>query len=176
MDFGCGTGASVPYLFDLIGVESVVGVDTSQKCLEAARNRYNSKKVRFLLFNECEPKSELDLAFSNGVFHHILPGERAAAITYVNRSLRTGGLFALCENNPWNPGTRYVMSRIPFDRDAVPLSARCARGLLQAGGFEIVRTDFLFIFPRLLRWLRWMEPHVANLPLGAQYQILCRKI
>ena len=67
----------------------------------------------------------------------------AAAIDYVLRSLRPGGLFAFWENNPWNPGTRYVMSRIPFDRDAITLSPLEARQLLRVGGFEILRTDFL---------------------------------
>jgi hypothetical protein len=68
------------------------------------------------------------------------------------------GIFAFWENNPWNPGTRYVMSRIPFDRDAITVSAIEARGLLRAGGFEVIRTDFLFIFPKFLSWLLFMEP------------------
>jgi hypothetical protein len=42
-------------------------------------------------------------------------------------------------------------------------------------GFEVIQTDFLFIFPRILSRLRPLEPFVAHLPLGAQYQILCRK-
>ena len=48
------------------------------------------------------------------------------------------------------PGTqgRYVMSRIPFDRDAVTLPVTRAKWLLENGGFEILRTDFLFIFQR----------------------------
>ncbi len=79
------------------------------------------------------------------------------------------------ENNPWNPGTRYVMSRIPFDRDAVTLTPREARALVRANGFDIVDTTFLFIFPRALRWLRALEPPLARLPFGAQYQVLCRK-
>jgi hypothetical protein len=47
------------------------------------------------------------------------------------------------ENNPWNPGTRYVMSRIPFDRDAIPLTPSAARHLLKraalrpANGFSV---------------------------------------
>jgi hypothetical protein len=68
-----------------------------------------------------------------------------------------------------------VMSRIPFDRDAVPLTARAARAMLLRAGLEIIATDFLFIFPRVLRWLRPLEPSLASLPLGAQYQILCRR-
>jgi hypothetical protein len=67
------------------------------------------------------------------------------------------------------------MSRIPFDRDAITLTAGEARRLLRGAGFEIVRTDFLFIFPRVLSWCRGLEPLVARLPLGAQYQVLCRK-
>ena len=67
------------------------------------------------------------------------------------------------------------MSRIPFDRDAIPLTPYEARHLLQAGGFEALRTDFLFIFPRMLRWFRGIEPLLSKLPLGAQYQVLCRK-
>jgi hypothetical protein len=67
------------------------------------------------------------------------------------------------------------MSRIPFDRDAITLSPPEARRLLRAEGFEIVRTDFLSIFPKFLRWFRALEPLVSRLPLGAQYQVLCRK-
>jgi hypothetical protein len=40
---------------------------------------------------------------------------------------------------------------------------------------EVIGTDFLFIFPKLLGWLRGLEPWVTRLPLGAQYQVLCRK-
>jgi len=84
--------------------------------------------------------------------------------------------LAFWENNPWNPGMRYVMSRIPFDRDAVTLTAPETRRLLQAGGFEVLRTDFLFIFPRVLSWFRCVESLMTQLPLGAQYQFLCRKV
>jgi SAM-dependent methyltransferase len=121
------------------------------------------------------PGAAIDLAFSNGVFHHIRPADRPSTIDYIYRALRPGGIFALWENNPWNPGTRYVMSRIPFDRDTTPLSASETRGLLRAGGFEILRTDYLFVFPRFCSWFRALEPRLSGLPLGAQYQVLCRK-
>jgi hypothetical protein len=81
----------------------------------------------------------------------------------------------LWENNPWNPGTRLVMRRIPFDRDAKTLSAPCARRLLDAAGFDIMSTDFLFLFPRPLAVLRPLEARLTHLPAGAQYMVLCRK-
>ena len=64
---------------------------------------------------DTNPPSQIDLVFCNGVFHHILPQGRGAVLDYVKSCLKPGGLFALWENNPWNPGTRYVMNRVSFD-------------------------------------------------------------
>jgi SAM-dependent methyltransferase len=175
MDFGCGVGSAVPFMLDLITAESILGVDVSIKSLEMARQTWDSERTQFLPFIEYQPQAQIDLVFCNGVFHHIPLKERASKVEYIYRSLRPGGLLAFWENNPWNPGTRYVMSRIPFDRDAITLTPTEARDMLQAGGFEILRTDFLFIFPRMLSWFRGLEPFVSQLPFGAQYQLLCRK-
>jgi SAM-dependent methyltransferase len=176
MDFGCGTGSATPFLFEMSGVTTVVGVDISARSLDYARREHGHTGAQFLLFSEYEPRATLDLAFCNGVFHHIPPADRAGAVRYIHRSLRPGGIFAMWENNPWNPGTRLVMSRIPFDRDAITLTPPEARSLVRANGFDVLRTDFLFIFPRSLRWLRGLEPLVSGLPFGAQYQVLCRKL
>jgi hypothetical protein len=49
------------------------------------------------------------------------------------------------------------------------------RKLLRANGFDIVSTNFRFIFPRALRALRGIENWVYRIPLGTQYQVLARK-
>jgi len=175
MDFGCGLGSATPFLLDLIKIKSVIGVDVLPASLEVATQASDAKDAQFLLVDEYEPAGQLDLAFSNGVFHHILPANRGEAVNYVYRSLKPGGIFALWENNPWNPGARHVMNRITFDRDAIMLSACETRRWLVAGGFEILQTNFLFIFPRKLSWLRGIEPLVSRMPFGAQYQVLSRK-
>lgn len=175
LDFGCGTGSSAPYLLRLPGAESLLGVEVSRKSVNVARRLHSSERAQFGLNSENPPAGQFDLAFCNGVFHHIPLGERPGAVKYVFEHLRPGGLFALWENNPWNPGTRFVMSRIPFDKDAITLSYLEANRLLRAGGFEIARDDFLFIFPRSLKFLRPLERLVARLPLGAQYLVLGRK-
>jgi SAM-dependent methyltransferase len=175
LDFGCGIGSTTPYFGELPGMESVIGVDISAESLTIANQAYGSSSNQFLKFNQYQPAEQLDLAFCNGVFHHIPIPERANAVDYICRSLRRGGLFAFWDNNPWSPGARYVMSQIPFDRGAIMVSAPEARRLLKAGGFDIVRTDFLFIFPRILSWFRGLEAILSPLPLGAQYQVLCRK-
>ena len=175
LDFGCGVGTNAPFLLNLIGASSLLGVDVSASSLEVARRATHDDHATFSVLEEYRPNGEHDLAFTNGVFHHIPPAERAAAIEIIYRGLRPGGLLAFWENNPWNPGTRYVMSRIPFDRDAITLSANEAQGLIRTAGFRVLRTDFLFIFPKALAWLRKLEPHLSMLPFGAQYQVLCKK-
>lgn len=175
LDFGCGIGSAAPFLIESFDPDSITGVDISEMSLAAAQKINGSDRARFFSFDEYEPNGCIDLAFCNGVFHHIPVADRAAAVGYVYKSLKPSGLFALWENNPWNPGTRIVMSRIPFDRDAVTLSAPETRRMLVEVGFEIISTDFLFIFPRVLRRLRAIEPWLASLPLGAQYQVLCRR-
>src|SRR5262245_23633059 len=144
LDFGCGTGSSVPYLFELLKPSSVLGLEVSTRSLEIAQKSHGSERARFLLFQQYQPAGEIDLVFCNGVFHHIPPNQRPSSVEYAFRCLRPGGLFALWENNPWNPGTRLVMSRIPFDRDAITLSPLETRRMLRTGGFEVIRTDFLF--------------------------------
>jgi len=174
MDFGCGTGSAAPHFIDLIGARSILGLDNSAKSIDLASRLFGSEKASFL--SEYQPNGDFDLVYCTGVFHHIPPEQRSRAVDYVYRSLRPKGLFAFWENNPWNPGTRYVMSRIPFDRDAITLSLPEAGRLLRSAGFEILRKDFLFIFPRVLKYFRIIEPLVSKLPLGGQYQILCRKL
>lgn len=175
LDYGCGTGSAVPFMLDLLEPRSILGIDISTKSLERARRSWGSDRVRFACFDDFHPNERTDLAFCNGVFHHIPVSERRLKLNEVSGLLRPGGLFAFWENNPWNPGTRYVMSRIPFDHAAIPISAPQARRMLRAAGFDILSTHFLFIFPRTLKWLRPIEPYLSPLPLGAQYQVLCRK-
>jgi trans-aconitate methyltransferase len=174
IDFGCGIGSATPFLLNELELDLLLGVDASPQSIAFARHTYGDA-AQFVLLAEYRPTSLFDLAFCNGVFHHIPPGDRAAAVDAVYSSLRPGGLFAFCENNPWNLGTRYVMRRIPFDQNASTLSPPAARRLLRARGFAVLQTNFLFFFPRALAWLRPLESGLARVPLGAQYQILCQK-
>lgn len=178
LDFGCGTGSATPYFFEILGLSELVGIDVSQASLERARHDWSDLPVRFLTPDQWQNQGQgetFDLAFCNGVFHHIPPVQRDQAISFVANALPAGGLFSLWENNPWNPGTRYVMGRCPFDDDAQTLSPPLARKLLRAGGFQVQSSDFLFYFPGALQALRPLEKLLHKLPLGAQYQILSKK-
>jgi SAM-dependent methyltransferase len=175
LDYGCGTGGTSPELLEQLRARNVVGVDASRESLAAARTVHADPRLQFENMADLEPSGSFEVAYCNGVFHHIEPEQRLDALGYVHRSLSAGGYFGLWENNPWNPGTRLVMRRIPFDRDAKPLTPPHARALLTRAGFEVLRTDFLFLFPRVLSALRPLEARLARFPAGAQYMVLCRK-
>jgi trans-aconitate methyltransferase len=174
VDLGCGTGDTAPVLESAFDAESVLGVDTSARSLELAAQRFSSPRIRFSTLGAEPPCQGADLVYCNGVLHHVPPPERPALLALVRGTLRRGGIFALWENNPWNPGTRLIMSRVAFDRDAIMVSPLEARRLVRAAGLEVLRVDFLFVFPRALAALRPLERLVTRAPLGGQYQVLCR--
>jgi trans-aconitate methyltransferase len=174
IDYGCGIGDTTELLQEILGSELVTGLDVSTRSLERARSKHASV-ANFLTFAEYTPNASADLVYCNGVFHHIPTNERAAAVAFILGCLRPGGVFALWENNPWNPGTQLVMHRCDFDKNAVKIFPREANRLLAQNGFDILRTDYRFFFPRFLKTLRPLEESLARIPLGAQYQVLARK-
>ncbi|MCP5526112.1 MAG: methyltransferase domain-containing protein [Verrucomicrobiales bacterium] len=176
LDFGCGTGDTLPLLREYLRPRRLAGIDVSARSLELAQRKFSAPDCRFVTPDEMEAAAEsFNLVYTNGVFHHIPPTERPAVLDRLHRWLRPGGWLAFWENNAWHPGTRWIMSRVAFDRDARPFGAARARRLLRNAGFEIVETDFLFVFPRALGWLRPAESLLCRLPLGGQYQVLARR-
>lgn len=175
MDFGCGTGNSVPHLLNILDVERVIGVDPSVASLQVAAQKLQDARVRWCVPDDWTSDQRVDLAFCNGVFHHILPEPRQEALQWIRDRLSPGGYFAFWENNPWNPGTRWVMSRIPFDRDAICLSVTEARRRIEQAGFRVRFARSAFYFPKALKWLRFTEFLLSRFPLGAQYMMLAEK-
>lgn len=174
LDYGCGDGTNTPMLATKFNADRVLGVDVSSASIKDARNFILDDRVSFLTADEWTPDGRVDLAYVNGVFHHIRPSERQENLASIRRALGQGGLFALWENNPWNPGTRYVMSQCVFDKDAIAISPREARKMVSEAGFRILRFDFLFYFPRQLRAFRPAERWLRGVPFGGQYQVLCQ--
>lgn len=176
VDFGCGLGHSAPHLVAAFPHTRIVGLDTSEAAVAMARRRYQSDEVQFTTDDRVIERHSANLVYSNGTFHHIEPVDRERHAQKILQWLAPGGLFALWENNPWNPGTRLVMKRIPFDRDAKPLSYLEAQTLLADCGFRVLDTSFHFYFPAWLKGLRRFESRLERLPLGAQYCVLAQKL
>jgi len=175
LDFGCGTGTAATFLRAGLGIRSYVGFDPSAASVGRAGREVAWPEARFTHDADSIADESVDLAFTNGVFHHIPPEQRAAAVQLVWRALKPGGLFAFWENNRWNPIVHFLMSRVPFDADAQMLFPFQARKLLRAAGFHILATDACFVFPGPLAALRKLEPWLCKLPLGGQYLVLAQK-
>jgi SAM-dependent methyltransferase len=173
LDFGCGIGAATPYLVEMLGAQQVYGYDVSSRSIALARESHLTPLAEF---GDLLPgPGVFSLAHVNGVFHHIPPPDRPAAVAQICHSLEAGGFLAFFENNPLNPLMLYSMSQVEFDRDAQTLTPWASVALLKAGGLEILSVDFLFFFPAFLRWLRPLEPYLRKVPFGAQYLVLARK-
>jgi SAM-dependent methyltransferase len=172
LHFGCGTGGSINYFFDILDCKQVIGIDPSAESLRVARKRYPAGALRLCTVEELTPSGDIPFAFCNGVFHHIRPADRLDMLKYIRSCLTQDGVLAFWENNPWNPIVVYGMSLNEFDRNAQMLSARAAIHLLKKSGFGVESTDFCFFFPRFAQSLRGCERALKWLPIGAQYLIV----
>lgn len=177
-DYGCGTGDTLPLLQTLLGAERLLGLEPSRETLAEAQRRHALAGATWTAPDDpaaTAATATCDLVYCNGVFHHIPPAERLACARQALALLRPGGLWFFWENNPYNPGTRWVMSRIPFDRDAITLRPGEARALGEQAGGTWVGTSYHFYFPKFLRGLRNVEPWLRSVPLGGQYVVVLRK-
>lgn len=173
LDFGCGTGETTLELSGAFPGAEVVGIDSAAGALRVACKHERPGSVSFAHTDQMETIGTFDLCYANGVFHHIPAHRRPTVLRQLRKLLRPDAVLSLFENNPWNPGTRWVMSRIPFDRDAEMLSAPAVRRLLASTGWVPLRnTIYLFFFPRRLSALRPLERHLQRLPFGGQYLVL----
>jgi len=175
MDFGCGPGATLANLHEILNARQVVGVDPSRSLLDVGRKMFHPPSFDLITPEEYSHTKAIDVAYCNGVFHHLSDEERKSAVEFLFRILKPGGVLSLWENNPYSLAARWVMSRIPFDKDAEMVWPRSIIAILRRRGFQLLRLDYLFVFPNLLHRFRWIEPFVSKAPFGAQYQVFMVK-
>ena len=176
LDYGCGTGETTVILKDKFPDAEIVGSEISEGSLAYARKNNAKEGVEYVHIDELQNlKSSFDLAYTNGVFHHIPLDQREFSYKTVFNALKSPGYFGYFENNPYNPATKYIMSKVPFDRDAITIKPPEGKSALSNAGFDVVKTNFLFYFPNALRFLRPIEKGLKSLPLGGQYHILAKK-
>jgi trans-aconitate methyltransferase len=176
VDFGCGVGDVTVRLADRFPEAETVGLDISADCIERACRERAEPRVRFALAREYAAggRRQADLLHCNGVLHHVPPDQQAGVMMQLTSLVRSGGHVFIFDNNPFNPGSHWVMRRIPFDRDAKMITPRRMRRLLTRSQADVCDTVFLFFFPRCLRALRVVEPRLTRVPLGAQYGLVAR--
>lgn len=174
LDFGCGAGVAFAPLRAAFADAQIVGFEPEPNLHAVATQAAARSNVDMMTADRLEPRGDADVVYCNGVFHHIPLAERVRAMQRVCASLRPGGLAFVWENSPYNPGTRWVMSRIPFDRTANLLTPGALRALQAEGGLTHVATEFHFVFPRALAFLRPLEGGLRRIPVGGQYVVVGR--
>lgn len=177
IDYGCGVGDVTVLLAAIFPEAHVLGVDPSRRFVEQARASLRSERVDFLPLEGYGALAAppADLVHLNGVVHHVPPDERSDFFRALHACVAPGGLVALFDNNPWNPGTHLVMRRIPFDRGLLPVPAGRVVRHLESVGLRVLRRSHLFYFPRSLRFLRPLERGLESLPFGAQYALYAER-
>jgi SAM-dependent methyltransferase len=154
LDFGCGVGNVARALAVELPGSRVTGVDASLASIEAAARRGGAVFV---------VNDEAGLPFA---------GERVRWAREIARVLRPGGRLAMFEHNPLNPLTRRVVRRVPFDAGVRLLGLHEARALVRQSELRVVHTRCYFFFPRWLAALRFLEPALGRLPVGAQHLVV----
>lgn len=169
LDFGCGAGRSLPYLLQFFSKAECWGFDVSAESLKFAAQAAPGARL------SCDwgmvAQQQFDVIFAANVFHHIEPADRVGALERCRRILAPDGKLFLFEHNPFNPLTRWVFERCPFDADAEMFSLERAREMSRQAGFLQEAHGYTLFFPKPLAWLRGLEPLLTRVPLGAQYYV-----
>jgi len=173
LDFGCGAGRGLPYVERYFPGSEIWGFDVSEGSLDVARSRV-PEAVLVSDMNELKDE-RFDLIVAANVFHHIPPDERVRALSDCRNVLAGNGKMFIFEHNPYNPATRWVFERCPFDVDAEMLSLDTARKLSEDADFKLSDSGYTLFFPAPLAFLRRFEPILKPIPLGAQYYVQLEK-
>lgn len=173
LDFGCGAGRSLPYLEQYFPDANLYGYDVSPVSLGVAATH----TPRARLFSDWKDiaTTRFDVIVAANVFHHIPVTQRPQLLAQCREVLTQGGQMFLFEHNPFNPATRWVFERCPFDVDAEMFSLKTALDLAHMAGFSAEQHGYTLFFPRQLAFMRRFEPWLQHLPLGAQYYVQLTK-
>jgi SAM-dependent methyltransferase len=177
LDFGCGTGASIPLFGKYLDHPSLVCADVSIKSLELAERRHGAAAAYLPIRDERLelPADSVGMVFTSCVFHHIPPDRHGHWMAELLRVTRPGGAVVIFEHNPLNPLTRHAVSSCAFDENAVLIAAGTLSRRLASSGWNPRAVRYHVFFPGLLKAMRPLEVWLGWLPLGGQYSVVARK-
>lgn len=167
LDVGCGRGELLelgkPHFRQCKGCDPSAGMLSAADSTIEVRTQTTSTGIPF-------DSEAFDLVTAVCVYHHVVPEERVALTKEIHRVLKPGGMFVMIEHNPLNPVTKFVVSRVPLDKDAQLLSARTSRSIESAAGLRPFRTEYFLYFPKsVYEKIGRIENHLIGLPMGGQY-------
>jgi SAM-dependent methyltransferase len=177
-DFGSGIGNSIPFFREYFPAADLTCVDESTRSIDVAQSRFPGDETFVLVRSGRIPIEDAsqDVVFSANVFHHIDHDQHQVWLKELLRIVKPGGLLAIYEHNPLNPLTVRAVDTCPFDQNAELIASWKFRRACSQAGWSRARTDYRLFFPHALSGLRWMEPKLGWLCLGAQYRLLATRV
>lgn len=174
LDVGCGIGMTDNFLAPHF--EEMHGVDVAGDLIEKAAQinpsvYYHEYDGDVLPFSD----ASFDLVFAICVMHHLPHDVWMLFLKELKRVTKKGCLTVIFEHNPFNPITRLVVSRTPFDADALLITRKKMKDLLVGSGLEVVEQKYMLFFPFRRPLFASIEKNIGWLPLGAQYYVAGRK-
>jgi SAM-dependent methyltransferase len=170
LDVGCGQGTAIAFLRK---DARVLGTDVSLPMLrEAVRHGPVAVQEPFdLPF----PDRTFDAVYAFCVYHHIDDRDHLRHLRELTRVVVPGGQVCIFEHNPFNPVTKRIFDRAPIDRGCHMIKPPRLRALFGEAGLTGIEHGYLLFLPEMLwRWVGFLEPALAWLPLGGQYFVAGR--
>lgn len=175
LEYGCGIGRNISFLATSFPHSIIHGSDISEVGLEYAR-KLNPNVYFFNENDKSIPSVQYDLIFVAGVFHHIAPEMRNYVIDAIYKRLKPGGDIFIFEHNPFNPITKRIVDRCPYDEDAILLRPSELRSRFTNARFEIIKQSYCLFIPPSLVFMLPLEKYLQWLPLGGQYWTHARRL
>lgn len=175
LDFGCGVGASIPYVAKYFRYAELLGADVSHESIDLARSKCGDIAKFFVAQGSSLPVEieSLDAAYAMCVFHHVDDFSHVGLLTKIRERLKPNGLLMVYEHNPLNPLTVSVVNHCPFDINAKLIRASVMADRCRKAGFRDVQIKYRVFFPGFLGRLRFLEKFMTKLPFGGQYYVSC---
>jgi len=181
LDYGCGV-ATLLRLLRTAGVPGqLTGTDVSGGMLREAVRTWPAVSPTPSFHEQTGaatglPAGSFDVIIISAVLHHVPAIQRTEVYRELHRLLRPGGRIVVFEHNPWNPVTRFVVTRTPIDRDAILLPPPEVATALTTGGWRDIRTNHLMFLPPRLGAIATAAGRLFGwLPMGGQYAVTATK-
>ena len=98
LDFGCGTGIELEFMFERAPLLRATCVDMSEKMLDKLKEKYPDKKKQIHTVNASYlnwefPKEAYDYVFSSFTLHHFTEEVKAGIYKNILEALKPGGIY-----------------------------------------------------------------------------------
>lgn len=168
LDFGCGNGRLLEFIYsDNLNI-SYTGVDISKELIDIAKNHYRDEKF-LAIENEGQiflEKKQFNVVMSIAVFHHFTPRMAEKALKEFRRVLKKDGIVVITAWHLWNK------KRLPY------LWKTFWRGLFQLDFSRVADIPFSYsrkkegqkTFWRTCYW--WNKSSLEKLARKNKFEIL----